>query len=217
MSEEKEEKKDKLTPKQKKFVEAYLGEAHFNATRAAELAGYKGSRQTLGAVAYENLKKPQIKAEIDLCLSAMTMPANVVLTRLTEIADGKLADFYDDKGKFNLELAKERGVDHLLKKVKVKRTVREKTTTVDSDAKQKLENVLGEDEIEILTTDVQVVYEETEFEIYSAHEALRDLGKHHKLFTEKIEAEQNINLPERLANSLEKALLKAYGGESGGK
>lgn len=31
------------------------------------------------------------------------------------------------------------------------------------------------------------IIEEVEFEMYSAHEALRDLGKYHKLFTEKVE------------------------------
>lgn len=50
----------KLTPKQKKFCEAYLGEAKFNATKAAILAGY--SEKTAGSTGYENLKKPEILA-----------------------------------------------------------------------------------------------------------------------------------------------------------
>lgn len=53
-----------LTPKQKLFVEAYLSNG-FNGLQACKKAGYKGNDVTLGAVAYENLNKPQIKAFID--------------------------------------------------------------------------------------------------------------------------------------------------------
>lgn len=47
----------KLTAKQKKFVEAYCG----NATDAARQAGYKQPE----AIGFENLRKPQIKAAIE--------------------------------------------------------------------------------------------------------------------------------------------------------
>ncbi|MEM6286630.1 MAG: terminase small subunit [Bacteroidota bacterium] len=53
-----------LTEKQRRFVEAYMGEARGNATEAASLAGYKGSRNTLRVVGAENLAKPAIKAAI---------------------------------------------------------------------------------------------------------------------------------------------------------
>lgn len=49
-----------LTPRQLKFIEAYKG----NATDAARKAGYKGNDATLGAVGYENLRKPQIRKAI---------------------------------------------------------------------------------------------------------------------------------------------------------
>jgi phage terminase small subunit len=50
----------KLSTKQLKFIEAYVG----NGVEAARLAGYKGSYKTLDAVARENLEKPRIKAAI---------------------------------------------------------------------------------------------------------------------------------------------------------
>ena len=50
---------DKLTPKQALFVSEYLKTG--NGTEAARRAGYKGNDVTLGQVAAENLKKPQIK------------------------------------------------------------------------------------------------------------------------------------------------------------
>lgn len=54
----------RLTEKQRKFVEAYLGEAEGNATRAAELAGYKGDENTLSTVGSENIRKPKIRKAI---------------------------------------------------------------------------------------------------------------------------------------------------------
>lgn len=47
---------EKLTPKQQRFVEAYVG----NATDAARIAGYAGDDATLGQVGYENMKRPEI-------------------------------------------------------------------------------------------------------------------------------------------------------------
>jgi phage terminase small subunit len=55
---------DGLTYKQRRFVEAYLGEARGNGTRAAEIAGYAGNRDTLKAMASENLAKPYIRAHV---------------------------------------------------------------------------------------------------------------------------------------------------------
>lgn len=213
MSEEKQNKVEKLTVKEKKFVEAYLGEAHFNGTEAARLAGYKGSKNTLGVVAYENLRKPKIKAEIDMVLSAMTMPANVVLTRLTEIADANIEDVCDAEGNFDFKLAKQRGKTHLVKSLQRERTIRQKKTEVRED----MRSFLADDEVADIETEVEIIHEKVKFELHDAHGALRDLGKHHKLFTDKTEVETTVNLPEQLASSLEKALLKAYGGESDDK
>jgi len=55
----------KLTLKQEKFVEAYMGKAAGNATEAARLAGYKGNEATLAVTGFENLRKPNVKAAID--------------------------------------------------------------------------------------------------------------------------------------------------------
>lgn len=54
-----------LTEKQRRFVEAYMGEACGNATEAARLAGYSGDDDTLSSTGYENLRKPQIQKAID--------------------------------------------------------------------------------------------------------------------------------------------------------
>jgi phage terminase small subunit len=49
----------KLTAKQKKFVEAYVG----NATEAAKLAGY--SEKTAKAIGHENLTKPNLLEAVE--------------------------------------------------------------------------------------------------------------------------------------------------------
>jgi hypothetical protein len=53
--------KDKLTPKQQRFVQEYL--IDLNATQAAIRSGY--SQKTAHAIGEENLRKPYIKAEIE--------------------------------------------------------------------------------------------------------------------------------------------------------
>lgn len=174
---------DDLTPKERMFVNAYLGEARFNATEAASIAGYEGTRNALGVKGFELLRKSKITAIVNQRMNEAAMSANEVLSRLSDIATGKITDCVNEDGKFDLELAKERGVDKLLKKLKIKRTskkVDSQTTGPDDDPE---------------TLETSLLYEEVEFEMYSAHEALRDLGKYHKLFTEKLEHSGADGLP----------------------
>lgn len=165
-----------LTGKQQAFINAYLSNG-FNATEAARAAGYEGNDVTLASVGYENLRKPQIALEVSARFNEAAMSANEVLFRLSEIASGKVTDFVDEDGRFDLKLAKQRRKEHLLKKLKVKRLSKRVDSFPEGD----------EDEREIIET--SLVTEEVEFEMYSAHEALRDLGKFHKLFTDKQEQE----------------------------
>lgn len=69
-----------LTEKERRFVEAFVGEAQGNITRAAEIAGYNSKdREVLRQRGKANLKKPKIKAaiaqlnEIIEALSTMTV------------------------------------------------------------------------------------------------------------------------------------------------
>jgi hypothetical protein len=164
-----------LTGKQQAFINFYLGEARFNATEAARLAGYEGNDQTLGQVGYENLRKPEIASEINSRINEAAMSANEVLGRLSQIARGEVADFLDEDGKFDLKTARKLKKAGLLKKLKSKRTFKQvdSITEGDEESRETLETAL--------------VYEEVEFQLYSAHEALRDLGKYHKLFNDRHE------------------------------
>lgn len=55
----------KLTDLQWRFIEAFMGPAGGNATEAARIAGYSGSKQTLWNMGAANLRKPEIIEEIE--------------------------------------------------------------------------------------------------------------------------------------------------------
>lgn len=115
-----------LTGKQRKFAIEYV--RCLNATEAARRAGYAGNDVTLGAVGYENLRKPQIKAFIDEEFSRDIMSAHEVLYNLTMIARGDIDDVVDSKGNLSLLRAQQRGKTGLIKSVKSRAI-----TTDDSD------------------------------------------------------------------------------------
>jgi len=70
-------KVETLTEKQRRFVEAYLGEANGNAYEAAKIAGYGGNKRSLEVIGSENLRKPDIRKAID----ARTQKGGLVATR----------------------------------------------------------------------------------------------------------------------------------------
>lgn len=107
-----------LTGLQVAFIDAYVGEAKFNTTRAAKIAGYKGNGVTLAAVGYENLRKPQISEEIKVRLQARAMTSNELLMRWGDQARLDVGDYYNEDGKFDLEHFKQDGYSHLIKSIK---------------------------------------------------------------------------------------------------
>lgn len=81
---------EKLTPRQRLFVDFFLGEARLNATKAARLAGYLKPRDS----GYQLLRKtPGVQAAIEERLKENTLSANAVLSEITDIARGNIADF----------------------------------------------------------------------------------------------------------------------------
>jgi phage terminase small subunit len=90
----------KLTAKQEAFVLAYIGEARFNASKAAAIAGYKDP----GQAGYHLKKKEEVRARIDAYLDGIALTAKEVLVELTDVASAEWRDFitileYDDDGK----------------------------------------------------------------------------------------------------------------------
>jgi phage terminase small subunit len=110
------------------------------------------------------LTKDDIKAEIKARLEEKAMTADEVLRRLADIARGDIGELMDiESMSFDIDLqkAKEKGLTKLIKKVK-----QVTKTTSNRD---------GEEE----ETNIQ------EIELYSAPDALVQLGRYHKLFTDK--------------------------------
>jgi phage terminase small subunit len=167
-----------LSAKQKAFINAYL--ATSNATEAARQAGYKGDDATLASVGWENLRKPEIADAISKRTSESAMSADEVLKRLAEHARGSMADFVkvNDRGQpyFDLEAAQSAGKLHLVKKLKTK------TRSINLGKDDEDESNTDEEQADSLITEVTI-----EFELYDAQSALTLLGKHHKLFVDKLD------------------------------
>jgi phage terminase small subunit len=154
-----------LTNKQTVFIAEYLKD--FNATQAAIRAGY--SAKTAYSIGQENLNKPEIKAEVSRLISERIMSADEVLIRLADIARGDMADLMDiTSSGFTLKLMND---GQVIPQTKLIRKIKQKITT------RLAKDDSGEDSETI----------ETEIELYSAHDALRDIGRHHKLFTDNTE------------------------------
>ena len=101
-----------LRNRQRVFIEEYL--RCWNASEAARRAGY--SKRTAGEIGYENLKKPDIAAEIKRRLAELQMSADEVLMRFTDQARGSMADFINPQtDTIDLVKAEKAGKLHLIK------------------------------------------------------------------------------------------------------
>lgn len=91
MSEEttKDKKERTLTPKLRAFVEVYL--TTWNATKAAEIVGYKKPNQAQ----YGILRTPGVADAIAARMEEMKLKANEVMARIAEQATCNQADFYN--------------------------------------------------------------------------------------------------------------------------
>lgn len=161
----------KLSAKQQKFVEYYV--RLLDATKAARLAGYKDP----GQAGYENKKKQDISNAIQRLLREATLQPDDVLSRLTLHATSDMLDFVDDDGGVDISAVREAQLGMLIKKFKsTRRTIN------------------GKDDKEVL------VERTVEIELYDAQSALVNLGRHHKLFTDKVEDDRVKALMDELAD-----------------
>lgn len=82
---------EKLTAKQRRFVEAYVGEAKFCAAAAARIAGY--SERSARELGRRLRRDTAVAAAIAERMSELAMASGEVLARLTEIARNDAAEF----------------------------------------------------------------------------------------------------------------------------
>jgi hypothetical protein len=76
----------KLSLKQRRFIDAYLGSARGNGTEAARIAGYKGNAATLSQIASQNLRKRLISSAIEQALDQSTVGRDETLKLLSRFA-----------------------------------------------------------------------------------------------------------------------------------
>lgn len=168
----------KPTNKEKLFVSEYL--RCFNGAEAARRAGY--SVRSAREIAYDNLTKPHIKAEIEARLKASAMSAEEVLARLSAQARTNIADLIeinaDGFASFDFSTEEAKDKLHAVKKIRSKRSRR-----VEGRGKSAED---WEDE-------------SVEVEMYDAQRALEILGRYHNLFTEKDEHGDPITDEQRIA------------------
>jgi len=101
-----------LTKKRKVFIEEYL--KCWNGAEAARRAGYKFPRRQASYL----LTIPDINAEIEHRIEELTMEADEVLLRLSEIARGEYAKYVLPDGKIDIAQMVEDGKAHLITKIR---------------------------------------------------------------------------------------------------
>ena len=172
----------KLTTKQEAWCLEYIKNG-YNATQAAKDAGYKGSYATLKVVGSENLAKPNLKKRISQHFEDQAMGANEVLERL-----GAMARSFD-MTKY-IELKEQNKITTKVVNGKQKH-YKEFTGYVVSFDLEKLQ----EDGFSHLVKKIKQTNQGSiEIEWHDQKHALELIGKHHKLFTEKIELEGSLDL-----------------------
>jgi hypothetical protein len=103
-----------LTPKERAFAEAYAGSARGNATKAAEIAGYKANRkESLTEIGYQNSRKLHVRAYIDALLSANSRSQAEVIREVSDIAFQDLGP-YLSHGRIDLDRMRADGKLHLI-------------------------------------------------------------------------------------------------------
>ena len=152
----------KLTDKRRHWIEAYLGEALFNATEAARIAGYAHPNVAAARI----VKASAVREAIEERLADLAMSADEVIARLSEQGRATVADFVTinpdgDRVSIDPGVVEQRG--HLIKKIKA-------NTTVKFSKK-------GD----------QIEYTTIEIELYDAQRALALLAKVHGLMQERVE------------------------------
>lgn len=170
----------RLTLKQRKFCLAFIGEANGNGVEAARSAGYRGDDPSLRVIASQNLTKLNIQQYINQLRADAERAATGKILSATEVLVGltRIAEA-DIAEVFELD-----GSFDLASARKRGKTRLIKTMSFDKDT-GKL----------------------TKLELHNAHGAHVDLGKYHKLFTDRIE----IVKPTEAARSALETILSETG------
>ncbi len=115
-----------LTARRQKFVDAYVGVANLNGTKAARMAGY--AEKSASVEAHRLLRNASIQEAISKLLKRSGTLEPVAVERMARWSEGTVEPFLTESGDLDLATDYARENLHLVKKVK--RTV---TTTSGED------------------------------------------------------------------------------------
>lgn len=169
-----------MTPKQEMFVREYL--IDLNATQAAIRAGY--SAKTAYAIGEENLRKPDIAAAVQAGMDKRSQKAGVdaekVLGEISKLAFADIRKLFDEQGRLL-------PVHMLPDEIAASVSSVEVVTT----------RIPGTDPVEVEHT--------SKIRFWDKRGSLELLGKHLKLFTDKIEVSTSDELSKRIQDARERA------------
>jgi phage terminase small subunit len=109
----------KPTQKEERLVEGVLQGK--SGARAARDAGY--SARSAKQIAYETLTKPDLQAYINARRAEAKVSTDEVVGTLVSQMRANPLDMLDDQGRFSVQVARDRGLGHLIKSV-TQRTIR---------------------------------------------------------------------------------------------
>lgn len=170
----------KLTPQQMLFCREYVIDR--NATQAAIRAGY--SEKTAPEQGSRLLSYANVRAEVDRLLQGLAKKLDItaerVLNELAKLAFVDIADIYNEDG----------GLKQL--------------SEMPEDARRAIVGI----EIQEERIDGVVVGQTRKVKLADKKGALVDLGRHLKLFTDKIELDDSSSFTEKLQKARERAKKK---------
>lgn len=175
-----------MTAQQQKFINAYFLN-NCNATEAAQAAGYKSPAQR----GCEIKKLPEVAAEIERRLAESAMSANEVLARLTEHARADMADLLNFGDE--VEMTPEQIADRAAAEQLIAAYPKNKQDAVRAQMGLKKADPYLDLRMARRTGKSRLIksLDPTEFGVkitlHDAQAALVQLGRFHKLFTDKVE------------------------------
>lgn len=178
---------DRLTPKQSLFVAEYLANG-LNATQAALSAGY--SKSTAYSIGQENLKKPEIISALQNKqgprLKKLEITAERVLQELALMGFSNMLDY--------MAVNSEGGADIDLSKLTREQAAAIQEITVD------MTGGAGDGERKLIPR--------MKFKLANKKDSLELLGKHLKLFIDRVEVSGTLGLADAIAAGRARAALR---------
>jgi hypothetical protein len=102
----------RLTHREQRLVDEFISNGG-NGSRAAASAGYGTARPDQSA--YQVLRRPEVQHHIRARIAESRVSADEIIGTLASCMRGRPGEFFDESGEFSITLAKQKGIDHLLK------------------------------------------------------------------------------------------------------